>query len=386
MALLNKIKEVIRLFPSYLVDNIKLRARNRKSSNIKTYIYLETKDIYYEDMGRYLYLLLRFFTFAEGKVALVKKIGFADYYRLGIYGRKIYELDNIVFTKEIPKKADNKILIYDRNLPKWTSKTWEQLIKIEFDISLPIPQHSSWAFMPYPMHPCNYSKEQYSNIKCLQSSSRKIRVFFAGNVDPRVYSNTEPQSILGKFKVIPRATVIETVTSQLDNEILPVENWQHMQLLLNSDYIKKCIILHKSNFKIPAEKWLDVIAKSDFFLCAPGVRIPLCHNAIESMAVGTIPITNYPDWFFPSLEHLKNCIKFNTKEDLVEAIKLVLSMEQSQIKQLHKNVIEYYEKYLSCDSFLTNTVYSNKPEITVFVNAHTNKYLHKITKDSIIMS
>lgn len=71
-----------------------------------------------------------------------------------------------------------------------------------------------------------------------------------------------------------------------------------MQLLLNSDYIQKCIILHKTNFRIPAQKWLDVVAKSDFFLCAPGVQIPLCHNAIESMAVGTIPITNYPDWFF----------------------------------------------------------------------------------------
>lgn len=61
-------------------------------------------------------------------------------------------------------------------------------------------------------------------------------------------------------------------------------------------------------------------------------------------------------------------------------------MEQSQIEQLRKNVIEYYEKYLSCNSFLATTVYSDKPEITLFVNAHTNKYLHKINKDSIIMS
>lgn len=386
MAILNKIKEVIRLLPNYLRDTIKLRAKNRRVSDIKTYIYLEKKDIYYEDMGRYLYLLLRFFTFAEGNVALVKKISFSDYYKLGVYGRKIYELDNIVFATKIPKNTRYKIFIYDQNLPKWTAKTWKQLIKIEFDISLPTPQHNSWVFMPYPMHPSTYSKEQYSNIKTFQSSQRKIRVFFAGNVDPRVYSNTDPQSILGKFKIVPRATVIGTITSQLNDEILPVENWQHMQLLLNRDYIQKCIVLHKTNFRIPAQKWLDVVAKSDFFLCAPGVQIPLCHNAIESMAVGTIPITNYPDWFFPSLEHLKNCIKFDTKEDLIEAIKLVLSMEQSQIEQLRKNVIEYYEKYLSCDSFLANTVYSDRSEITVFVNAHTNNYLHKINKDSIIMS
>lgn len=164
-------------------------------------------------MGQYLYLLLRFFTLAEGNVALGKKISFLDYYRLGIYGRKIYELDNILSAKKIFKTTVHKIFIYAQNIPKWTAKIWKQLIKIEFDISLPIPQHNSWAFMPYPMHPSTYSKEQYSNIKTLQSSQRKIRVFFAGNVDTRVYFNTNPQSILGKFKIVPRATVIETITS-----------------------------------------------------------------------------------------------------------------------------------------------------------------------------
>lgn len=114
--------------------------------------------------------------------------------------------------------------------------------------------------------------------------------------------------------------------------------------------------------------------------------MPLCHNAIESMAVGTIPVTNYPDWFFPSLEHLKNCIRFTTKEDLIETIKLVLSMDKFQIEQLRKNVLEYYDQYLSCDSFLANTVYSDKPKLTLFVNANTNNYLHKINKDSIILS
>ncbi|MBW4662826.1 MAG: hypothetical protein KME01_01265 [Chroococcus sp. CMT-3BRIN-NPC107] len=104
------------------------------------------------------------------------------------------------------------------------------------------------------------------------------------------------------------------------------------------------------------------------------------------MSVGAIPITNYPDWFFPSLEHLRNCVKFTTKEDLIEAIKLIISMDKAQVEQLRKNVIEYDEKYLSCDSFLANTIYSDKPKLTVFMNAGTKTYLRKINKDSIIMS
>lgn len=187
-----------------------------------------------------------------------------------------------------------------------------------------------------------------------------------------------------------RTTIIEVVNSylSLSDEMLVIEDWQHMELLLNSDdYNQKCIILerNKINFDVPPTKWLEVLAKSDFFLCAPGVPVPLCHNAVESMAVGTIPITNYPNWFFPSLEHLKNCIKFNTKEDLIEAVKLVMSMEKSQIEQIRKNVIEYYEKHLSCDSFLANTIYSDKPKLTIFMNVPTTTYLNKINKDSIIL-
>lgn len=386
MAFLKKLKEIVSFLPSYLRDTIKVKVKNQKRSIIKTYVYIENRNIYYEDMGRYIYLLLKVLTFTEGNVALVKNINLLDYRRLGIYGRKIYELDNVVLTTKLPKKTENKILIYDREVNQWKSKIWKQLIKIEFDISLPVPRHDNWVFMPYPMHPSSYSNTQYLNIKNLRDSPRKVRILFAGNVDPRVYANTDPQSILGKFKVIPRATVINTITSHLVDEILPVSSWEHMQLLIDGDYMQKCIILPKSNFQVPQEKWLEVVSKSDFFLCAPGVDIPLCHNAIESMAVGTIPITNYPDWFFPSLEHLKNCIRFTTKEDLIDAIKLVLNMDKSQIEELRKNAIAYYETHLSCESFLAKTVYSDKPEITVFMNAHLQDYLQKIDKNSVILS
>ncbi len=119
------------------------------------------------------------------------------------------------------------------------------------------------------MYPSTYYERQYSNIRKLQNSPRKIRLLFAGSVDPLLYSKTEPQSILGKFKILPRTTVIETITSHLAKEIIPLENWHNMKLLLNSSYRQKCIILHKSNFKVPNEKWLEVVAKSDFFICAP---------------------------------------------------------------------------------------------------------------------
>lgn len=381
--LFKKINSYINWLSRYLSDTNKFKAKNRESKHI--YIYLGKKDIYCDDEGRYLYLFLKFLTFTEGNIALVKKFNLWEYRKLGTYGRKIYELDNISFVSKLPKKTEDKVFIYDSKIQPWVSKIWKTSIKLEFDISLPTPDHDDWVFMPFPMYPSSYSEKQYTGIKNLQSSPKKIRILFAGCVIPRQYSETNSKSILKKFQIIPRTTVINTINSHFTKELLAVESWQHMQLLLSSNYQQKCIILSRSKVEIPNEKWLDVLSKSEFFVCAPGVIMPMCHNAIESMAVGTIPITNYPDWFSPSLVHLKNCIRFTTQKDLIEKIELVLTMNQSQVEELHKNVIAYYEEHLSCESFLNNTVYSNKSKLTVFVNAENN-YVYEIDKNSIILN
>lgn len=387
MSIIEKLRKVIISLPQYIRASIDIKAKSKLSNDIEIYIYLQEKDVYYEDYGRYLYLLLRFLTFTEGKVALVKKITFKDYYKMGIYGKKIYNLDNLVLAKKLPENTEEKIFIYDRDIHKWTSKTWKKSIHLELNIALPIPSHDDWVFMPYTMHPSTYSTEQYSNIKSLQNMSRRIRLLFVGNVTHDCYANTDSKSVFGKFKIMTRATAINTVNSYLSDEILAIKDWQHMEVILNDEYQQKAIILEtdKISFKVPQTKWLEVLAKSDFFLCPPGVTMPLCHNAIESMSVGTIPIINYPNWFFPSLNHLENCIKFTTKEDLIEAIKLVMNMEKPQIEQLQKNVIEYYKKYLSCDSFLANTIYNDKPKLTVFMTTQTD-YIQDISKDSIILN
>jgi hypothetical protein len=73
----------------------------------------------------------------------------------------------------------------------------------------------------------------------------------------------------------------------------------------------------------------------------------MCHNVIEAMAVGTIPILAYPDWFDPELEHCKNAIIYSDKEDLVNKIKIAIKMPQEEILKLRKGVLEYYNHFLS---------------------------------------
>ena len=98
--------------------------------------------------------------------------------------------------------------------------------------------------------------------------------------------------------------------------------------------------------------------------------MPWCHNTVEAMSVGTIPIIEYGNLYDPALEHMKNCIRYSTYEELKNAMNLVLNMDRREIEQLRKNVTEYYNRYLSTDSITKNInsfCNSSKQELTVAV-------------------
>ena len=76
MSIIEKLRKVIISWLQYIRASIDIKAKSKLSSDIKIYIYIQEKDVYYEYHGRYLYLLLRFLTFTKSKIDLVKKITF----------------------------------------------------------------------------------------------------------------------------------------------------------------------------------------------------------------------------------------------------------------------------------------------------------------------
>ena len=78
--------------------------------------------------------------------------------------------------------------------------------------------------------------------------------------------------------------------------------------------------------------------------------MPWCHNCVEAMSAGAIPILEYFELFYPPLQHLENCITYSGYEGLEAAINLALSMDPDEIERLRKNVFDYYNNYLSMES------------------------------------
>ena len=66
----------------------------------------------------------------------------------------------------------------------------------------------------------------------------------------------------------------------------------------------------RKRFMLQLKRWLEALAKADFFLACPGVLMPLCHNVIESLVAGAIPILQYGSYLSPRLEDGINCLAF----------------------------------------------------------------------------
>ena len=114
------------------------------------------------------------------------------------------------------------------------------------------------------------------------------------------------------------------------------------------------VILSDSRIEsISASDWLPTLSSAQFFVCCPGSSQPTCHNLIEAMSVGTIPIIEYGDRVTPELRDGENAICFRGKIGLVEAIHRVDSLGPGQISQMRRNVSNFYDDHLCGTKFLT---------------------------------
>jgi len=102
-----------------------------------------------------------------------------------------------------------------------------------------------------------------------------------------------------------------------------------------------------SNHFLSRERYLRMLARSEFALCPPGVFMPHSHNLVEAMAVGTIPLVNYPDFCHPELTAGTNCLAFAAPDELKGAVRRALAAPDVAIQPMRRAVIRYYDEELS---------------------------------------
>jgi hypothetical protein len=361
------ISQHMRLFFPYLKYSLTNFLKANKKDRPTIFVCIKEKSIlehaFGGAQGRHFYHILRTLAFSGHNINVYKNFKFKDFISVGQFGRLIYLIENLKIVSKVPKETEDKIFCFDKEDKACADKKWKKSIRIRYDISSALEQNQRPIIMPYPMSPeMNLCKKQDS-VKIFRDNERSFRIFFSGDVQT-YHANL---SKLYKDK-LTRLEAIEAIRYDLDDEHKAcVTNEKEFDSLFDGQYRDKFILVDTDKIRIKPEYWLDTVSRSDFFLCAPGDFMPVCHNAIEAMAVGTIPIINYPEWFTPPLTHMENAILFSDRKDLIEKIKYVLEMDRETITELKNNVINYYEDHLDLKKFINRVISGSENELTVFI-------------------
>ena len=309
-----------------------------------------------DDLGRYTLIICQYFKLAGFRI--VVKTDNRFFQRVNKYKRVLLN-QRYAFTRNATTPTNSIVLYHGQDDPK--------IINLKYGYNLANSKNHV-CVVPYPLHPDMYhAYPSIDQLESLRNTPRAMRIFFSGNADVNLYSRDQLQE---RFNIMNRISIIKSVNEKFNDtgKLVLLERKEQLQQLLkdNHDYPKIFINADKTE----SQDWLKVLSKSDFFICAPGVRMPWAHNLTESMAVGTIPILQYAKWCSPPLTDGENCLAFTGAEDLSKVIDDALNMPQHEIKRIRKNVITYYEDYLSPGSVVKRIdefMKSEKAEMTVAV-------------------
>jgi hypothetical protein len=192
--------------------------------------------------------------------------------------------------------------------------------------------------VPMAQHPLMYARGLWN--RPVETGEPRPAVLFIGNSEPGTYSKIDHD---GVFDVIGRIRLRELLAkSGLGRDLAAGDD-------LAAGTAGRVTLVDSSQRPIPMEDFRQTVAGFGFFLCAPGVFMPLCHNLIEAMSVGTIPLIqrSYAALLEPVLEHGRNAIVFDGEADLVERVGEALAMDPDRIGGMKRRVLDYYDAHLS---------------------------------------
>lgn len=311
-----------------------ISSKPSQTANAKRKIYV---DLANPRLERYYYLLLKFFDLADCQINI--KMNPWLLLNLRNYSDLIYNLESLKIVLFAPKNFDlwltaNKKLFSRKNV---------LLVDINYFTS---KKATDEYVFPYNMHPDVYNLNLYKSIPTLRQVEKTIKVFFGGNTGVG-YGNPDIPKLFGK---ITRNEIVAYLEEFLDKDKLTNLTSEEEANLVLSEKPFEIVSAKKPLFTI--ENWLEVLARSNFYIALPGFSMPFSHNVVEAMSVGTIPILQYPEMFTPPLTNMVDCLSFDSKNDLIDKINFALNLETEKISAMRENVLKYYDENL-------------KPEIAV---------------------
>ena len=224
--------------------------------------------------------------------------------------------------------------------------------------------------VPMSFHPYMYHNDLWNYI--YEEKKRINSILCYGNFDTSAYLQIDDTG----FKVASR-TAIKNSLAQKQN-FVSIANKQHLEDLIGAREEEKIIFVEKTRYALQMHEIFDTVSNFWFHLCCPGVVMPLCHNVVEAMYSGAIPIIEheYAKVMYPNLIHMENAIIFSGIDGLKETIEnIVFSLSEQQKETMSENVKKYYHKNLSPEAVVQN-VNKNLGARLIYINAEHRSVRH----------
>lgn len=371
MSLRKKIEHNIRHFRSYILPSHRRSAVNARLAAIpvpkdKPLCLVDFKSIKIDNVtGRYLYHLVTEFEALGYAIAYTDRFRFLATMEIKACKKLLLSHDfSIAAVGSVP--ASTAIILTDQ-LNAY-QQTTIPVIRVEYEQIRPPAGDDHCFSLPFFVHPEIHESGQVEEFlsKTNQKAPRPLSILFAGNAKAPKY---DAPVLADKYNVLSRVKALATAEKSLGSEF--VRRPLSLDQLVPAEVHRNSLtIATTQDLRVPSEQWIETLALADFYFACPGVEMPLCHNLIESLAAGSIPILQYHQYLHPNLKDGENCLVYKDEISLIAILQQALTMSNDDIQAMKLAAQEYYKTYLQPGKFAEQLINAKPKQINLFLNAY----------------
>lgn len=313
--------------------------------------------------GRRSYALITYFLQAGYRIAIVANHGFVGNIDRRLKGL-LLEHPFVVIPHLEAFAGVDAVLITDRAHEKPPHRFHRQIVVKTSGFFEPSRGEIAFPFTLFPRVLHLGMDHEFGRLRGLH---RRWRLFFGGDY---LYRDYNTHWIRREFGKVPRRQALEIIRDELpgDRTVRPSSKAE-IESLLERDVPGFVWFPEPTGATHPAE-WLEVLAHAAVFAAVPGVSYPVSHNIVEAMAVGTVPLTEYPEQFDPPLRHGEDCIVYAGADGLRSRVAEVVSMSPETLAEMGRAAAGYYDRHIAPEAFIRSLEADPRPTVVLHLKGY----------------
>ena len=301
------------------------------------------------DHGRYLFQLVKEIELAGYQVAYKDRFRFlCNFFTKGYKKHLVTEF--LIFYRE-EKELKNVVMLFSDSKKVIQRSEISKTVLVDYSKRAALKEEISMLFARSPDLFVGGDVEA-PEPENLDDMERPISILMAGNIDIKRYNNPD---INNRFGMMSRYQIAEVLRSQSQIDMIEPMQQINYDALLEA---KELLLMNTQCCRVQFSNWLELLSKSEFFIAGPGGHMPLCHNLVEALSMGSIPILQYAEYLKPELVDGVNCLTYKDEVNLITTLQRALDLSAEKKLAMKQAAVDYYESHLKA-GMLVGKILSN---------------------------